>query len=217
MQPERRGRGGVAAALLGIVALTGCTPATPPDAATETPAIETVGVIAVVDGDTIDVATDDGTARVRLIGIDTPEIGRGGEARECYAEQARTFLDDLVYGRTVQLQNDPAQDDIDRYGRLLRYVLIDGQSAAELAIAAGTGHEYTYGTPYAAQTAHRAAQDAAQRDAAGIWAACESCCPGSTPQRSGTGERLAKATPMGKIWSRSASPPRKEPSRVETR
>lgn len=136
------------------------------------PVTETVEVIAVVDGDTIDVATGGGTAWGRLIGIDTPEIGRGGEASECYVEEARSFLDELLYRNQVYLVTDSTQADVDRYGRLLRYVLIDGRSAAELAIAAGAGYEYTCDVPYEGQGAYRDAQDVAVGSGAGLWSSC---------------------------------------------
>lgn len=160
--------GGVA--LLTIVALTGCTPIVA--ASSTAPVATTAEVVAVVDGDTIDVATVDGTARVRLIGIDTPEIGRGGEVSECYADKARTFLDELLYGQEVELVGDAAQADIDKYGRLLRYVYVDGQSAAELAITAGAGYEYTYDAPYVAQETYRDAQEAAKSAGVGVWSMC---------------------------------------------
>lgn len=55
-------RGGGVAALLSIVVLTGCTPSITPE---PVPAASEIGqVVAVVDGDTIDVATDGGTARM---------------------------------------------------------------------------------------------------------------------------------------------------------
>lgn len=66
----------------------------------------------VVDGDTVDVSNGE---RIRIIGIDTPERG------ECGYEQAARELGSLVAGRTVTLVRG-AQDDRDRYGRLLRYV-----------------------------------------------------------------------------------------------
>lgn len=155
---------------VGLAVLTGCAPVAADQAAA--PDVETAEVIAVVDGDTIDIATDAGTARVRLIGIDTPEIGREGDPGECYAEEARDFLDGLVYGHTVELRSDPSQADADRYGRLLRHVLIDGQSAAVLALEAGAGYEYTYEVSYAGQTEHRDAEQAAAGQAAGLWSAC---------------------------------------------
>lgn len=155
---------------VGVAALTGCTPVAADQAAA--PDVETVEVVTVVDGDTIDITTDAGTARVRLIGIDTPEIGRDGDPGECYAEESRDFLDGLVYGHIVELRSDPSQADTDRYGRLLRHVLIDGQSAAVLSLEAGMGYEYTYEVYYAGYREHRDAEQAAADTAAGLWSAC---------------------------------------------
>lgn len=129
-------------------------------------------VVAVVDGDTIDVGTGAGAQRVRIIGIDTPEIGRGGKTDECFAQEARAMLDELIYRSDVELIADPTQADVDRYGRLLRHVHHEGHSVALTLIKAGAGYEYTYGAAYDGQDAHRTAQDAAERDRRGLWAAC---------------------------------------------
>lgn len=151
----------------------GCTPQErPAETQTVVTAAEAAEVVAVVDGDTIDVKTSTGESRVRIIGIDTPEIGRDGAAGDCYAIEARNFLDELLYGRTVELQSDSTQADADTYGRLLRHVDVDRQSAAVLAIAAGTGYEYTYDTPYAGQADHLAAEAAARDEHVGLWGAC---------------------------------------------
>lgn len=154
-----------AGALAIAAALVACTPSPPAEG-------EAGEVVAVVDGDTIDVATSRGEVRVRLIGIDSPELGRNGQTSECYAEEARDYLDDLVYGRTVQLVSDPTQDDTDRYDRLLRHVLIDGDSAALAAIEAGTGIEYTYDSPYGGHDAHQRAQADATAAHRGLWGSC---------------------------------------------
>lgn len=166
---------------MAIAALTGCTPTSTEQATPESPstpvvvsASEAAEVVAVVDGDTIDVTTATGdTARVRLIGIDTPEIGRDGDPGECYATEARDFLDELLYGRTVELQSDNTQADTDKYGRLLRHVVVDGRSAAVVALEAGTGHEYTYEAPYIGQLEHRDAEQVATNASAGLWAVCD--------------------------------------------
>ena len=84
-------------------------------------------VTGVVDGDTIDVS---GGQRVRLIGIDTPEIG------DCGYGLAGAELRRLVGGRSVVLVPG-ARDDRDRYGRLLRYVEVDGVDANLALIRAG--------------------------------------------------------------------------------
>jgi endonuclease YncB( thermonuclease family) len=73
-------------------------------------------VASVIDGDTIELV---GGAGVRLIGIDTPERG------ECGFGEASATLRSLIAGRPVRLVPG-ARDDRDRYGRLLRYVEVDG-------------------------------------------------------------------------------------------
>nr|WP_249291229.1 thermonuclease family protein [Leucobacter manosquensis] len=113
-----------------------------------------------------------GEARVRLIGLDTPEINRDGGQDDCYAQEARDELNTMVYGKAVELRADPTQDDTDRYGRLLRHVYIDGQSAAVVLLEAGAAHEYTYDAPYIGQTERRDAERAAQADELGMWGSC---------------------------------------------
>lgn len=172
MKPTRA-HASILAAASAVILLAGCTPA-PVSSHANTPlSVETVHVIAVVDGDTIDVDQDGQPVRVRLIGIDTPEIGRGGEASECYAEEARAFLDELLYGQEVQLIGDATQGDVDRYGRLLRHVYVGEVDAAEAAIAAGAGYEYTYDTPYERQGMYRDAERVAVDAGAGVWGVCE--------------------------------------------
>lgn len=159
-------------ALASATGLQSCTETTPADAELSAP--EAAEVIAVVDGDTINVQTAGGEARVRLIGLDTPEINRDGGPDDCYAQEARDDLNALVYGQTVELRGDPTQDDTDRYGRLLRHVYIDGQSAALALLEAGAAHEYTYQVPYIGQAQHQAAEAEARAAELGMWGSCAS-------------------------------------------
>jgi micrococcal nuclease len=70
----------------------------------------------VIDGDTVVLANG---LHVRLVQIDTPEL-RGDE---CYGAQARALLRRLIPpGTTVRVEADPRLDQVDRYGRLLRYL-----------------------------------------------------------------------------------------------
>lgn len=88
----------------------------------------TSGVVtSVVDGDTLDV---EGVGRVRLVGIDTPEVG------ECGYDEARERLSDLVLGEPVTLVT-AGVDDRDRYDRLLRYVDVDGADAGLVLLDEG--------------------------------------------------------------------------------
>ena len=71
----------------------------------------------VVDGDTIRLRSG---VYVRLIGIDTPEVG------ECGYRAAKRKLDQWV-GGYARLVNPASVDDRDPYGRLLRYVHDSGR------------------------------------------------------------------------------------------
>ncbi len=71
-----------------------------------------------IDGDTI---TIEGGYRVRYIGIDTPEIHPDLEAFGIEAWEANRRL---VEGKEVRLEQDVSEKD--KYGRLLRYVWVDG-------------------------------------------------------------------------------------------
>lgn len=87
-------------------------------------------VVRVVDGDTLHLAAPDSTdpvTKVRLLGIDAPEIGTHGEDRMYFAEEATAFAEPLVCGREVTVYLDDRSASRDRYGRLLAYIeLADG-------------------------------------------------------------------------------------------
>ena len=91
----------------------------PATVSSRSPAL-TARVVRVVDGDTIEVATGDGTEDVRYIGVDTPESVKPGTPVQCYAKRASHFNDRLIAGRTVRLRFDRERRDV--YGRLLAYV-----------------------------------------------------------------------------------------------
>jgi len=79
----------------------------------------TWAVTKVVDGDTIWVSRDGASRKVRFIGIDPPETD------QCGFTEARNALRGLLGGQRVTLTAG-AKTDVDRYGRLLRYVDVNG-------------------------------------------------------------------------------------------
>lgn len=85
-------------------------------------------VTRVIDGDTLELKSRE---RVRLIGIDAPEEGH------CGYQLATDTLRTLVEGRVVVLVAG-ADEDADRYGRLLRYVNVDvtrGSDGTDVGLA----------------------------------------------------------------------------------
>ena len=105
---------------------------------TQTRVSEAAVVVSVYDGDTLTLR--DGR-RVRLLQIDTPELGSG----ECYSRAARTALFGLAPpGRPIVLESDPALDRVDRYGRLLRYVKRNGVNVNLELVRRGAAAPYFY-------------------------------------------------------------------------
>ena len=97
-------------------------------------------VARVVDGDTLDLAVPDGdspTTRVRLWGIDTPEVARAGQRGEAYSARATELARDVAQGQMVSLDLEPHRLR-GRYGRLLAYVeLPDGSVLNERLLLEG--------------------------------------------------------------------------------
>lgn len=136
---------------------------------------ETVTVVEELDGDTLLVRRPgtSKTVRVRLIGIDSPEISHDGKPAQCGADAARHRLRSLR-GEQVDLIPDPSQDRTDRYGRLLAYVQHSKTDVGAGQLAAGAAREYTYqNRAYQRQDQYRSAQKQAERDQSGLWKACK--------------------------------------------
>lgn len=130
-------------------------------------------VVRVVDGDTIDVRLARGKRRrVRLLGIDTPEVYGG---RECGGRLASVAMRRLAQGRRVKLVTDTTQDRRDRYGRLLAYVRRAGGAWLQLKmLRAGWARTFVYqGNPFRRVRSFRAVERGARRADRGIWGRCE--------------------------------------------
>ena len=96
-----------------VAAPTSSSPYVAPVAAPTTSAAPAgVAVTRVIDGDTFEIA---GGQRVRVLGIDSCEIGTYG------GTQAKQSAEIALDGESVVLEQEPGVDR-DRYGRLLRYV-----------------------------------------------------------------------------------------------
>ena len=134
------------------------------------PAATPARVAHVTDGDTIALA---GGERVRLVQIDTPEVYAG---TECYGPQASAALRRLLpVGTEVRLVADPALDKVDRYDRLLRYVVRvrDGLNVNVALVRAGAAAPYFYDGDrgrYASLLTKLALRARARH--LGLWGAC---------------------------------------------
>lgn len=158
-----------------ITALTGVDAADiePPNSWLEPAQPGYYQVARVDDGDTITVATSAGTETVRLIGVDTPELHHPDKPVQCWAQEASRATRQLINHQPVRLVADPADDNRDLYGRLLRYVYLpDGTLVNAELIAAGHGFAYTL-FPFEKRQQFTALEEAASRRGAGLWQHCQ--------------------------------------------
>ena len=122
---------------------------------------ERILVDRVIDGDTIEIATGE---RVRYVGIDAPEMRPQPEP---FAQAATDRNRELVEGRFVHLI--PGVQDRDRFGRLLRYVMVDGILVGAELVREGLAEavDFQPGQPYAA--CYRTLEDEAIDERRGLW------------------------------------------------
>lgn len=149
----------------------------------------------VVDGDTLVV---DGGARVRLIGVDTPESVDPRQPVECFGREAAAFTAALVpAGTAVRLLTDA--EPRDRFGRLLAYVwrLDDGLFVNAALVREGYAELLSIppNVAYADHLATLAAE--ARAEGRGLWRACEESAgadPSAAPART---RAVAPVRPTG--------------------
>jgi micrococcal nuclease len=134
-------------------------------------------VVKVVDGDTIDVEIGGVRDKIRVIGINTPEVVDPRRPVQCFGKEASNFAKQILSGKTVQLESDPTQADRDKYKRLLRFVFLNDGAVdyGKLAIQEGYANEYTYDTPYKYQSEYKKAEREARNAKKGLWA--DNACP----------------------------------------
>ncbi len=147
-----------------------CIPSNPP---------QTGKVVEVVDGDTIKVLLDeDGKVHsLRYVGIDSPERG------VAYSAEATAKNAELVYGKEATLVRDVSETDM--YGRLLRYVVVDGIFVNFELVADGSAKSYRYPPDTACNPTFEAAQSRASAAALGVWALPPALIALPTAPRSG--------------------------------
>jgi endonuclease YncB( thermonuclease family) len=122
----------------------------------------------VSDGDTVTATTNEGTKlRIRLLGIDAPEIANGQKPGQPFGEQARDYLEHLIGGKLVQ---------VDAYGpdfrgkRVLAVIFDDQVNVNLLLVAMGYAEVYRGTRCQAYCQELEQAEAKARQDRVGMWA-----------------------------------------------
>lgn len=128
---------------------------------------EIATVSAVIDGDTI-VLTD--KKKVRYIGVDTPELHHPKKKIECFGVEARDKNRSIVEGKTIRMKKDVS--DMDKYGRLLRYVWVDSLFVNEFLVREGYALPATFPPDIMYSRLFQIRSQEAREEHKGLWNMC---------------------------------------------
>ena len=112
--------------------------------------------VGVTDGDTVSVLKAGKAAKIRLEGIDCPEMGQD------FGTRAKQFTSELVFGKQVQVKEYYP----DRYGRMVARVLVGGQDVSRELVRAGLAWHYKR---YSKDPVLAEAEAEARRAEVGLW------------------------------------------------
>lgn len=123
----------------------------------------------VFDGDTIQLASGD---KVRLLGVNTPEVAGRSKSAEAGGQQAKSWLTARLANTKVHLESDVEKTD--QYGRLLAHVFTEDKQHVNLALVKNglaTANIYPPNLKYSDQLL--AAQRSAELARVGVWGMAE--------------------------------------------
>lgn len=130
-----------------------------------------------IDGDTIDIIAAGGQeARVRLLGVDTPETKKPDTPVQCMGPEASQLTETLApAGTPVTLVEDVSSDEHDQYGRLLRHLIVtddqgDGTNLGAELLTRGMARTTTF--PHSVTSDYAALEAQAKDTGTGLWGQC---------------------------------------------
>ena len=136
---------------------------------------EPAKVVRVIDGDTFVIGTGE---HVRMLGINAPEM------KTDLGEPAKEHLLALIDGKTVDLEPDHISNNKDVYGRLLRYVYLDGVDIDKKMVTDGWAIAFLK-YPFDKEEEYKQEETKAKTATLGIWkkpaAENETTSPNSLP------------------------------------
>ncbi|TAN71919.1 MAG: thermonuclease family protein [Gallionella sp.] len=117
----------------------------------------TAKVVVVLDGDTVLVQRQGDPVKIRLAEIDAPEKAQP------FGETAKRSLSGMVLGKTVKVVSRA----VDKYGRMVAHISVDGMDVNAEQIRRGMAWEYSH---FHSNRALIALQKEARQAPRGLWA-----------------------------------------------
>lgn len=141
------------------------TPAAAVSAETKDSSSYSGKVVAITDGDTIRVLVGTEQHRVRIEGIDCPEM-KG----QPFSNAAKKFTSSFCFDKVVSVK----VKDVDRYGRDIARVLVNGKDLSAELVAAGLAWHYK---KYSDDNELAKLENQARADRTGIWSDDQAVAP----------------------------------------
>jgi len=124
-----------------------------------------VSVAYIFDGDTFRARSGE---RIRLLGINTPEVAHNDQRQQPYAMEAKRRLTQLILGKSVRLRLD--REKRDKYGRTLAQIYLrDGRWVNNILVQEGLAQVYTFAPNIYWADALLRTEQTARRDMRGLW------------------------------------------------
>ncbi len=168
-------------------------------------------VLKVVDGDTIEIMWNNKREKVRIKGLDTPEVKDPRYPVQCYGEKASQKAKDLLSGKIITVETDNSRG---KYGRLLAYIrLKSGEDFGEKMIREGYAWHYrTF--PHERMSVYDKAEIEARDNNRGLWAP-DTCAGKKTAKATSSPPKTSKpvstaSSKTTKPLSKTVSPPAKK-------
>lgn len=131
------------------------------------PGLTSVAVQRVVDGDTLRLS--DGRS-VRMIGLNTPELGKQGRSDEPFAVAARKRLQALVDASGGHVGLRPGKQAKDHYGRTLAHIYsASGANLEAQMLADGLGFQVAVAPNVDLVACQKTAERSARKAGLGLW------------------------------------------------
>ena len=130
----------------------------------------TVPVLKVTDGDTIHVRYQGRDERVRLIGVNPPEVDWYGGEAQCFGDEAGRYAQGRLTDATIRLVFDV--DLRDRYDRLLAYVYLGSELFNLTLVQQGYARADPVPPDTGMASQFASAEQQAREANRGLWSAC---------------------------------------------
>ncbi len=125
-------------------------------------------VLYTFDGDTYFVQIEGKKEKIRVLGIDTPEKEGGFRPEGCFGDHASEYAREALQNKKVSLLQPKGYEDKDKYGRLLRYVFLDGEDFGAHLISEGYAFSYKK-FKHPRRNYYNTLEKEAQKNKKGMW------------------------------------------------